>query len=173
MASFDHPAGRYYSKYDYSKYDYSKYDYSSTHPDRNVRQSLLRVLSVALTVCCACQHDNQVPLYPVQGEVYVDSQPAEGALVVLHALHENPTNDTQPRGFVDKNARYQLSTRSRHDGAPAGKYAVTVLWRKQSDEDDPGELLVPRHYLDPKKSGLHATIVAGNNTLKAFHLTSE
>ena len=157
MASPDHPAW----------HSSSQYHDSSTH------QYLLLVLGMVLTICCGCQHENQIPLYAVQGQVYVDSQPAEGALVVLHALHDNPTNAPQPRGFVDKNAHYQLSTRSRHDGAPAGKYAVTVLWRKQSDEDDPGELLVPRHYLDPKKSGLHAPIVAGNNTLKAFHLTSE
>ncbi|MBB74686.1 MAG: hypothetical protein CMJ75_09255 [Planctomycetaceae bacterium] len=163
MASSDYPAERYYNNC----------DYSNTQEYRSARQCLLLVLSIGLTICCACQHENQVPLYPVQGEVYLDSQPAEGALVVLHPLHENPAHAAQPRGFVDKNAHYQLSTRSRHDGAPAGKYAVTVLWRKQSDEDDPGELLVPRHYLDPKQSGLQATIVAGNNTLKAFHLTSE
>ena len=152
MAPSVHPAGRFCSY---------------------AHQSVTPLLSMSLMVCCACQREAQIPLYPVQGEVYVDAQPAEGALVVLHPLNENHTNGTPPRGFVDKNARYQLSTRSQHDGAPAGKYAVTVLWRRQSDEDEPGELLVPRHYLDPKESGLHATIVAGNNTLKAFHLTSE
>ncbi|MAV37074.1 MAG: hypothetical protein CMJ59_16635 [Planctomycetaceae bacterium] len=130
-------------------------------------------LALITAVCGACQRDTALSLYPVQGKVYCDKQPAEGALVIFHPISDDQPDGIKPRGFVGKDAQFQLTTRSQHDGAPLGEYAVTVLWREPGDEDEPGKLLVPNHYLDPTESGLRATISVGDNKLNAFHLTSE
>ena len=133
----------------------------------------MRILGLAVILATAgCGAENSTPLHPVRGSVLVDDHPAAGALVVFHRVGPQLLSQLSPRGYVEADGTFQLTTHSRHDGAEAGTYAVTVVWRPQKDEDDdPGPNLLPRYYADPGKSGLSAVVEPGPNELAPLRLS--
>jgi len=125
---------------------------------------------------CGCQQEAFKPpesTYAVRGQILVDGQPAAGAEVVFHP-EQADRGRLRPRGVTDDQGRFELSTHQAGDGAPAGRYQVTVSWKseatgKQEDRDLAQEKL-PRRYLDPKASQLSAEVQAGANELPPFIL---
>ncbi len=116
----------------------------------------------------SCNGEKTVPLYAVRGTLLVENQPAVGALVVFHPQDEGAFH--RPRGVVGESGEFQLTTHTKNDGAPAGSYAVTVIWREQPDEDERGRMLLPRRYLSPETSDLQADIETESNQLPPIHL---
>ena len=79
---------------------------------------------------CTPSHERSV--FPVKGQVFVRSQPAAGARVILRPMENaNPEEWTAgyPRGMVADDGSFQVSTYGSDDGAPAGDYVVLVEWR--------------------------------------------
>lgn len=87
---------------------------------------LFAAAQLAALVGCG---DERVPLYPVQGKV-LDSQgrPAVGAAVYFHVGSGVNAGAPTPVGQVDENGDFQMRTYVEGDGAPAGDYAVTIIW---------------------------------------------
>jgi len=85
------------------------------------------VASAALLFVVGCGGGKPTP-YPVTGIVTAaDGKPAAGALVQFHpAGSEYP--DLRFTGMTDDAGRFSLTTNRTGDGAPAGTYAVTVVW---------------------------------------------
>ena len=120
-----------------------------------------------------------VPVVPVSGQITYEGEAIEDASVVLHPL--SPTDPKKPkivpRAKVDKTGAFQLSTFRANDGAPPGKYIVTVSWLgplegvHEDDEDDLPELL-PSRYQDPRRSGLQIEIADGENAPLQLALTN-
>jgi hypothetical protein len=111
------------------------------------------------------------PVYPVSGKVLFQGRPAKGAMVKFHPQDGSDTA-LVPRGEVDADGTFRLTTYQQHDGAPAGRYAVTIFWgvpSKGGDEFD--RLLVPSRYLNPATSGLTAEVPNREIDLPPFQLT--
>ena len=130
------------------------------------------VWSVWLASIGACSPSESGPqTHAVRGQVFVNDQPAAGALIVFSPADGSGDRD-RPRGYVDEDGEFTLTTFSLHDGAPAGNYKVAVIWREQQDEGDPpGRYLTAEKYSRPETSGLRAEIQAGQNELQPFFLS--
>ena len=120
--------------------------------------------------------------YPVRGQVFVGGKPAEGALVVF--VPENALGLDAPRPSTSVGAdgsfalrTYDSATRTVQDGAPPGRYAVTVVWQSEGARDPGGERTAEEipdrlqgRYADPATSKLRAEVKAGPNDLEPFQL---
>ena len=139
--------------------------------------TLVALLWVALSVGCGKQRGgdwNQT--FPVSGKLFVKSKPANGAIVVLHPLSSEGTllkGSQRPNGIVRDDGAFQVTTYTTGDGAPVGKYAVTVTWPSPSaaatpDERGPDQL--KNRYSDPKSPFTTVIITAEENTLQPFQI---
>src|SRR5438128_11867021 len=88
------------------------------------RMCLLGGLAL-LAVLPACSRRS---LYPVRGAVLVNQKPAEGALVVFHPIDDAEGTAPKPRGNVQADGSFTLSTHEKDDGAAVGEYVVTINW---------------------------------------------
>jgi hypothetical protein len=152
------------------------------------RQPQLLLLGLACFLLSACgsknelgifEHDEQ--LYPVEGKILIGGKPAKNATVIFHregsltvrAGAGGAKLAPNPRGDCDENGVFRIYTYMAYDGAPAGKYVVTVSWKDpegRNREDEKYPELAPRRYQNPAKSGLLAEIAEGMNSLRPFEL---
>jgi hypothetical protein len=126
-----------------------------------IRSLSIAVFGMAFMVCPLGCGKSEKPVYPVQGQAFVQKKPAVGALVIF-TPKENAEREKwpmgYPRGNVQADGSFKLTTYRPDDGAPAGNYAVTVYWGSPgSDEVREGDLLQGR-YVDPATSKIHATV---------------
>jgi hypothetical protein len=126
----------------------------------------------------SCATDGKRPVFPVRGQVLFENKPTPGALVILHPLNDPDPRAPRPVARVGADGRFSPTTYSADDGAPAGEYAVTVAWVKETDnqnapreEQKQPRNLVPDHYGKPETSGLRVQIKEGHNDLAPFRLT--
>ena len=77
-------------------------------------------------------------LYPATITVIQDGQPLEGASVIL--LNTDPSTTWSAGGITNQNGKITLRTLGRYDGAPAGKYRVTVKKTESPDITLPAEM---------------------------------
>jgi hypothetical protein len=131
--------------------------------------------------------------YPVHGQVFVGGQPATGALVVFvpvsppggaggAATGRKIQARPEPTATVGADGSFTLSTydpgsRTTQDGAPPGKYDVSIVWLPDNAEEvakaDPkGEApdRLQGHYSNAAKSGLHAEVQEGPTEVPPFKL---
>jgi hypothetical protein len=134
------------------------------------------MLAAALATAGGCGNGDRKPVFPVRGKVLCDNQPAARAVVTFHPLGpsgvETGTTTLRPQAIVGEDGSFQLTTYTRNDGAPAGKYAVTVVWRTPSKHGDDNEQdLLPRRYLHPLTSKLNAEVQQGPTETPTFYLS--
>ncbi|HET6572494.1 MAG TPA: hypothetical protein VFG68_02750 [Fimbriiglobus sp.] len=131
--------------------------------------SLGCALAGSLALLAASCGDSGPTLYPVNGKVLVNGQPAEGAMVVLHPADPKAP---KPSGTAGPDGSFTLFTHPHGDGSPAGDYAVIVTWYPPDSRgvENPKSLL-PARYADPARSGLKATVQTGPTDLQPFQLT--
>jgi hypothetical protein len=114
---------------------------------------------LALAALTGCPAAHKEPVYPVKGQLYYREKPAGGAVVWLYPADApeinklNPGNEVRPTGIVQEDGSFELSTYGVNDGAPAGRYKVTVMWNKKT-KDGKEESVLSAEYLDPNRSGL-------------------
>jgi hypothetical protein len=145
---------------------FAKYYYS------RVSRSLL--LGAVLFGLVSCGHgDRKEAVYRVTGKVLYQGNPAEGATVTFHALEGDSAKMPKPGGQVQKDGEFRLSTYRSFDGAPAGSFAVTIIYpsadRKENDENVGPDLLRGR-YANPKTTPLRAEIGKQENRLGPFDI---
>jgi hypothetical protein len=126
--------------------------------------------SVVPLILCSCARDNRKPVFPVQGKVLYKGQPAQNAIVFLHPLGNVASAAPTPHGIVAADGSFQIGTYRDKDGAPAGQYAVTVVWKTEARGGDDQDNLLPVRYLNPSTSGLTAQVKEGPNELEPFQL---
>jgi hypothetical protein len=133
--------------------------------------SIVRSLraSVALLVCgfalavTGCGGGKPVA-YTVKGRV-VDGKnnPAYNALVIFHPADPGQLPaGVLPQGRVDKAGDFVLATYDKDDGAPPGKYAVTVFWQRPqtSPFDGDGPDILGGRYNNPREPKFSFTVEA-------------
>lgn len=116
--------------------------------------------------CSSKKIEGRKDVFPARGKLLVDSQPAAGALLVLHPV--GGAYDAQrPVATVGADGSFELTTYVGKDGAPAGDYVVTAQWHRSANQDAPGPWpnVLPDKYARPESSDLHIQIVPGPNEL--------
>jgi hypothetical protein len=144
----------------------------------NGRVRMALVLLGAVCLGCGAK-PRELPVVPVSGQLFFQSQPAAGALVVLHPLESTDSSlwpMGYPRGTVSADGSFQISTYRDGDGAPEGKYRVCALWTQRLDgaetgdpEDESPDLFQER-YIDPARSTLDATVAGPSTELPRIDL---
>jgi hypothetical protein len=134
---------------------------------------------VALSGGCSSgsNDDGRVKVYPVSGMVKVDGQPAAGARVVFYGATPELTGPgtVSPAAETDESGVFHLRSYEPEDGAPAGKFNVTVSWPEEVPEGVDPEVHRPKdrlknRYLNPETSGLTADVPEGGIELPSFEL---
>lgn len=126
--------------------------------------------SVVASATCGCDGAHP-PAQPVTGRLLVDGKPVARAMVALHATGvAGESNVRRPVGRTDSEGIFRLMTYQTGDGAPAGLYAVTVIWPDSDHEHDECEDDGPDDkfhglFADPLNPPLRITIRPGFNEL--------
>ncbi|MCS7045339.1 MAG: metallophosphoesterase [Gemmataceae bacterium] len=106
------------------------------------------------------------PVYPVRGKVTLDGAAVAGALVAFYSPSADGKSFSRVAdALTNGDGTFALSSYTAFDGAPKGKYAVTVVLRQPFFEPSgkPGANRLPAVYADPKTSPLAFEVTAGNN----------
>lgn len=115
----------------------------------------------------------------MSGSVLVNGAPAEGAKVVFYPTSEELKQPGMPipYAFTGPDGQFKLRSYDPDDGAPAGDYNVSVFWPKGGGDQSAGggemEQVSDRlgnRFLNPKESGLTATVDEGGAELPPFEL---
>lgn len=95
--------------------------------------------------------------------------------MTLHPAQGGAANAVTPFGIADETGQFQVSTYAPADGAPEGRYKVTVSWAdvKNPGASDPeyGPEKLPRKYLSPSTSGLEVEVKPGSTEVPPLVLT--
>jgi hypothetical protein len=140
-----------------------------THTRRVFLRTAWGAAALALGAGCGT---GKPTAYPVTGKVTVGGKDADGALVCLHPVDGDGPNAVRPLGYVQQDGTFQLTSYKENDGAPAGRYKVTVVWRpkkKTTTEPDGPDFLKGR-YADPKASKIEVTVNQGATALDPIKL---
>lgn len=92
------------------------------------------LLCVALGCLAGCgpepkaEAPPRVAVYPVAGTLRVNGQPAANAMIAFHPRGTTDKRAPHPVAVTASDGTYRLTTSEPGDGAPAGEYAVPVLW---------------------------------------------
>lgn len=140
-------------------------------------------LAAALLLVPACSNDGMEATFPVSGKVVYKGVPAKGAVVSFHPLGDNAQAQPRilPNADCEADGSFTLSTYNKHDGAPAGEYAVTIFWpgpkgpvaaEDEGDEEERTEQLnrLPAEYGSKDTTPLRYTVKAGDNPPAEFDI---
>jgi len=133
-----------------------------------------------IAVGCSPDEPNLKPVFPVKGSLFVDGQPASGAIVRFHPLPiaSEKSPGLVSRGKVGPEGTFQLTTYNTDDGAPEGEYAVAVFWPgkrtgKNKDDEDSSDLPPDRlgmRFNNPANSKIKVQVAAPGTQLERFDL---
>src|SRR5436309_2392012 len=121
----------------------------------------------------SCGKSDRRPVYAVQGKILYRGKPPAGAFVTFHPRDDSDPGAPRPTAQVETDGTFRLSTYLSADGAPAGRYAVTLLWpsaERQIDSENAGPDRLQGKYSDPKTTPLQAEVKEGTNDLEPFQL---
>ncbi len=135
--------------------------------------ALLRAVALVVAcLLCGCGAPRGPACYPVRGQVQQGGKPLAEALVAFYPLDAPPQPFPKPMAHTDGEGRFELMTFVTGDGAPPGRYAITVELRapRQVGEEivRDGPSLLPARYARPETSGLNAEVVAGENEIPSI-----
>ena len=135
---------------------------------RRVLLDARSVHAVLLTCLVGCGDLRKAAFYPVAGTLTVSGRPAANAMIAFHPLDQAGSQTALPVASTGPDGTFRLMTYAAGDGAPAGEYAVTVVWPDYSqprDEcvDDVTHDRFKGCYADPAKSPWRVTVGPGTN----------
>ena len=101
-----------------------------------------------------CARSEQAALVTVEGKVVFDGQPLTTGTVIFrpNAARGNTSNE-EPRGSIQPDGSYRLSTQSAEEGVAPGWYKVGVIAQKKFD------WITPTKYANPDTSGIAREVV--------------
>jgi hypothetical protein len=134
----------------------------------------LLVSLCALQTSCREKTDRQ-PVFPVSGKVLYQGRPAAGAMVGFVPL-DDPFA-LKPHGKTAADGAFQLSTYELNDGAPSGRYGVTIAWpgpnprsNGEGDEEIPGADRLGGRYANPRTSAWKIEVGPAPLELEPFNV---
>lgn len=130
----------------------------------------MRCLPLALLAIIGCGDGGHKPT-PVAGNVTLDGKPLDGAHVRFIGDGFDPPLVQNPNGYTDAEGRYKLSYLGNGDGAPVGKYKVTItLHAKDSEGYRTGVNTLPSQYSKPEDSGFVVEVKPGIGEVPTLEL---
>jgi len=78
----------------------------------------LLLFSLVLGVAAGCTRSDRTPVHPARGQVFYDGRAIPHALVTLHPLGASEKDTPKPRGTVDKDGRFVLTTSKQGTALP-------------------------------------------------------
>lgn len=128
------------------------------------------VSGFTLMWCAACStppppDPDKKATFAVSGKVLLAGQPLPGVTVVFHPSDDAGAKATRAYGKTDASGSFKLSTYVAGDGAPAGRYSVTV-----HGDPDADIVVVPERYARTTSSGLQVEVKQQTNDMPAFQL---
>jgi len=129
---------------------------------------------VLLAIAAGCGSPSEVVCAPVHGQVLMGGKPLAEAMVAFHPLGEHPAKAPRPVAYCDQEGRFTLTTLKSGDGAPPGRYAITIELREAKligeEVVRDGRNLLPPQYGNPQRSPLKCEVVAGDNAVPPIHV---
>ena len=127
------------------------------------------VIGMALLLPACDSGDARKPTFPVTGKLVINGKAAEHATVIFHPVGDADPNAIRPRGKVNADGTFKLTTYDGDDGAPAGKYRVTAeWWLADRKSDAPPSNRLPPKFANADQSGLTAEVRSEPTTLETF-----
>ncbi|KAA5538878.1 hypothetical protein FYK55_25925 [Roseiconus nitratireducens] len=112
----------------------------------------------------------QAETYPARGQITINGEPPEGAVIELHSKGQQPdVRNSRPWGLVQPDGSFVLSTYESGDGAPAGEYAVVIRWPPDASQPSFADRLGGA-YSTAQKSEWDFTITEGENQLPPIEI---
>lgn len=135
---------------------------------RGVPRDARSVRAILLIGLAGCGGPRVVAVHPVGGTLTVGDRPAANAMVAFHPLDRAGARAALPVASTGPDGTYRLTTYAAGDGAPAGTYAVTVVWPDDRGPHDECEDVVKHDrleglYADPAGSPWRVTVGPGTN----------
>lgn len=136
-----------------------------------LRSRAAAFLAALVVAGCGEGGPPKVALHPASGRVIVDGEPAAGVMVRLRpAADPDQLDALVPFGTTGEDGGFTLGTYEEGDGAPTGRYKVTLFW-----PDRPLGLSNPEDrlggaYSQGRRTILEATIAEGANILGPFEV---
>lgn len=132
-----------------------------------------RYLAMACLLAMAggCMQESwKADTYPVTGNVIINGEKPENAIITLIAVGTPPdSRHSRPWGFVKADGSYRLTTYKVGDGCPPGEYAVTVIWPISSTGPSPDRM--KNKYRDATDPVMTVTVQPSENILPTIELT--
>lgn len=137
---------------------------------KNFTKAIGAVLAaIPMTAGCETRPYDAVPLFPAQGMVMSEGKPAVGAVVLL--TPDVPRKDgLTPVGRAGEDGKFWLTTYENNDGAPPGRYRVTINWPERKAGGGPPADRLKGRYADVSKSRWSVEIKEAPNTLPTLEL---
>ena len=135
-------------------------------------------IALALAPIACAPAEARKPVAPARGVVLVEGKPAAGMLVVFHPTDDPVPNPLDPRAVVEADGTFAVSTHNARDGAPPGRYAVTIhdpaagaTAAEEGGAPAPKVARLPSRYANPATSGLEARVRPDADNSYTFRLT--
>jgi hypothetical protein len=132
------------------------------------------LLALIVLSFLGCGGSESPKCHPVRGSVYRDGKPVQEAMVVLHPADETDELTQRPMGYTDEAGQFAITTFERGDGAPVGRYSVTVVQRapKLVGEEmvREGPNLLPERLGEPTSSGISYSVIEGVNEMPRIEI---
>ncbi|WP_165247440.1 carboxypeptidase regulatory-like domain-containing protein [Paludisphaera soli] len=137
----------------------------------SLRRALLRA-SAPLLLLAACASGcgeadpSRVPLVPATGRVTVGGEPAADLEVRFRPADDPESLDALvPFARTDAEGGYVLGTYEEGDGAPAGRYKVTLFWPDRPPGPERADDLLGGTYATVARTTLEATVPDGGGEI--------
>ena len=147
-----------------------------TADGRNTWRIAALIMGCLIVAGCGDGKD-RAKTYPVQGTATFQGEPMPGARINFSPIEgEAKERGLVPVGVVGEDGTFSVSTYETGDGAPAGRYKVTLVWDDESKmaaggPGGGGSLdRFKGRYKKPDKSRIEVTITEGKNVLDPIKL---
>lgn len=125
---------------------------------------------------CGRRTQKSIETYPVSGAIFVNGKPPVRAEIRLKPkvpLQDPLKRSIEPYAIVEEDGSFHVSTYDDADGAPAGQYAVTVVWpliTVDGGEETIGPDRLGRKFADPNQPVTTIEVVEDENEIPAIQL---
>ena len=146
-----------------------------------MRKFLAPILLMLAAAGCGQSHG--AACVPVHGQVLRQGQPLAEAMVAFHPLSDQAgsetisgpaANEPRPVAYTDQQGRYALTTIAPGDGAPPGRYAITVELREPrllgEETIRDGRNMLPPQYANPKTTPIRFSVTEERNEVAAIDI---
>jgi len=91
---------------------------------------LWAIVATAIVTLAGCGRPaiERPPTFQVRGRVFFGGRPAAGARVLLCGMDDQRLYGLCPHATVETNGSFRATTYKTGDGAPPGRYALTLTW---------------------------------------------